>query len=94
MVQSSDTVKGCQPKLSRLVKSIRGEKVAKIIGEDWRKNFWRGIWVHLNSGAGNAIFDRGTGRWYRLEGPEFLTEPFPRTRNHQDVNDDLRGVVG
>ena len=50
--------------------------------------------MHLNSGAGNTILSRRTGRWHSLEVPEFLTEPLPGTRNQQDVNDALRGVVG
>ena len=61
---------------------------------DRRKNLWRGIWVNLNSGEGDAIFARGMGRWNRLEGLEFQMEPLPGTRNHQDVNNTQRGVVG
>ena len=68
--------------------------MAGFIEEDRRKNVWRGIWVHLNSGGGNAVFARGTGRWHSFEGLEFLTEPLPVTRNRQDVNDARRGVVG
>ena len=76
------------------MKSFRGGELDGVIGEDWRKNVWRGIWVHLNSGAGNAIFARGTGQCNRLEGPKFLTENITRTRNHQDVNDARQGLVG
>ena len=94
MVWNTNTVKVFQPQLSRLVESLRGEKVYRVIGEDRRNIFWRGILVHLNSQAGNAIFARGKGRWYRLEGPKFLTEPLPRTRNHKDIKDARRGVVG
>ena len=94
LVWNSDTVKGCQPQLLRLVKSLRGDKVAGVIGEDRRNNFWRVIWVHLNLGAGNDIFSRGAGRWHCLKVPKSLTEPLPGTRNHQDVNDARRGVVG
>ena len=43
LVWNSNTVKVCQPQISRLVKSLRGEKVAGVIGEDWRENFWREI---------------------------------------------------
>ena len=50
LVCNSDTVKGSQTQLSRLVKCLRVEKVAGVIGEDPKKNFWRVIWVHLNSG--------------------------------------------
>ena len=39
LVWNSDTVKGCQPQLLRLAKSLRGDKVAGVIGEDRRKNF-------------------------------------------------------
>ena len=66
-------VKGCQPQLSSLVKSLRGENVAGFIGDDLRKHFWRGIWIHLNLGAGNAIFARRKGRRNFLEGPKILT---------------------
>ena len=50
LVWNANTVKGCQPQLLRLVKSIREEKVARVIGEDRRKNFWRLLWEYLNSG--------------------------------------------
>ena len=50
LVCNSDTVKGSQTQLSRLVKCLRVEKVAGVIGEDPKKKFWRVIWVHLNSG--------------------------------------------
>ena len=57
--------------------------MAGVIREYQRKKFWRGIWVDLNLGAGNAIFLRGAGLWHCFEGPEFLTELFPGKRNHQ-----------
>ena len=85
---------GCQPPLSRLMKSHRGDKVAGIIQEDQRKNFWRGIWGFFILGTGKAVFTRGAGRCHRLEGPKFLTEPLPVTRNHQYLNDAQRVVVG
>ena len=62
LVWNSDTVNGCQTQLLRLVKSVRGENVAGVIGEDQRKNPSRVIWVHLSLESGNAICAKEAGR--------------------------------
>ena len=80
LVWDSDTLKGTQPYLSRLVKELtkRGKRKNNDDNNndnDSSSSLWHSIWCHCNDSQGNAIFHRNPNRWHRLMGPEYIREP-------------------
>ena len=67
LVWNAENLKDTQPALTRLVKELQRSD----------RELWHNIWCHCNSGTGNNIFARNSGRWHLMAGPEFLREPFP-----------------
>jgi tRNA/tmRNA/rRNA uracil-C5-methylase (TrmA/RlmC/RlmD family) len=67
LVWNAENLKDTQPALTRLVKELQRSD----------RDLWHNIWCHCNSGTGNNIFARNSGRWHLMAGPEFLREPFP-----------------
>jgi len=84
LVWNAEQLKECQPGLSRLVKEMK-KSYPKL---------WHSIWVHCNDNYGNAIFSRSPGRWFRMDGPEFVRESLPGTATRGEGDDDEKKKEG
>jgi tRNA/tmRNA/rRNA uracil-C5-methylase (TrmA/RlmC/RlmD family) len=80
LVWHANTLKQCQPHLSRIIKECK-----KMDRDNMNKNneggpgLFHSIYCHTNDGLGNAIFARGEKNWHPMDGPEFTRESIPGT---------------
>lgn len=89
LVWNGDTLKSCQPDLSRLIKACK-----KI---DQKENtngssLFHSIWCHTNNSIGNSIFVRGEKNWHPMDGPEFVREILPGT-SKEEVKEKRGGLL-
>ena len=68
LVWNAETLKECQPGLSRIVKELK-----KASKENY-ESIWHSVWCNTNDARGNAIFSNGDHRWHLVDGFEFVRE--------------------
>ncbi len=80
LVWHANSLKSCQPHLSRLIKECKRLDKKQAGGDNNSKNLlFHSIWCHTNDSLGNAIFKRGEANWHPMDGPEFVREIIPGT---------------
>jgi hypothetical protein len=82
LVWNGETLKNCQPDVSRLIKACR-----KI-----DESLFHSIWCHTNHSFGNSIFIRGEKNWHPMGGPEFVREVLPGA-SEEDVKNRKGGLL-